>query len=263
MPRIRWPVGSEAHTNAVLALQEERNPSPSGIQPSPAGTPTDPAPKPAATQKRKSTGPAPEPAATRAHKSAKSAAEPPAAKKRKSTGSVPGSAATKRLKESALTTPSPASKKAKAPDTKSATNSASKLSKEPVSELLDVSGDTCDTVRSKIVAILDKDGVSKAAFMRASIVAAYGPDSGKYTQWTALSRFLSQSGALSGNTTAIYYASYVFFEKLRIKQGKPKSADREKVERLHSSGLYTKRSDYVNGTEINPSVDKHGRIGAP
>jgi len=47
-----------------------------------------------------------------------------------------------------------------------------------------------------------------------------------------LSAFMKKDGYDSGNTSEAFYASYVFFEKLRIKQGKDKSKDRLEMERL-------------------------------
>lgn len=47
-----------------------------------------------------------------------------------------------------------------------------------------------------------------------------------------LSAFMSKNGYDAGNTSEAFYASYVSFEKLRIKQGKAKSKDRLEMERL-------------------------------
>lgn len=188
----------------------------------------------------------------------------PAPRKRKSTESVAST--------------SPASKKAK---TRS-TNPASKPSKEAASDLLDVSNvsipledvdednntvrvyDTCDTVRAKIRAFLAKDGISQAAFLRAIVTAAYGADSSKKIQSVSLNGFLKQRGPLSGNASAVYYASYVFFEKLRIKQGKPKSEDREVMEEVHPNGVDTKvpfgRVSYVTTADATLAVNKYGMV---
>ena len=45
-----------------------------------------------------------------------------------------------------------------------------------------------------------------------------------------LQDYLSKSGPLAGNTSSVYYAAYVFFEKLQLKQGKKKSKEREEME---------------------------------
>jgi hypothetical protein len=48
---------------------------------------------------------------------------------------------------------------------------------------------------------------------------------------------------LEGNTSGVFYGTYVYFEKLRIKEGKPKSKKRQQMEELHakSGGLETER----------------------
>ncbi|KAK5659992.1 hypothetical protein OQA88_13458 [Cercophora sp. LCS_1] len=233
MPRIRWPIGSEAHTNAVMALQKLKNPTSSHPQSSPKSVPIDPGPN-HAPRKRKST-------------------------------------------ESAASA-SPAAKKARTPSRKP----ASKTSKEAASELLDVSNvsipledvddddntvhvyDTCDTVRDKIRAFLAKDGISQAAFLRAIVTAAYGADSSKKMQSVSLNGFLKQRGPLSGNASAVYYASYVFFEKLRIKRGEPKSDDREVMEEVHPNGVNTKvpfgRISYVTAANTILRVNRYGIV---
>ena len=45
-----------------------------------------------------------------------------------------------------------------------------------------------------------------------------------------LQDFQSKSGPLAGNTSRVYYAAYVFFEKLRLEQGKKKSKAGEETE---------------------------------
>jgi hypothetical protein len=48
---------------------------------------------------------------------------------------------------------------------------------------------------------------------------------------------------LNGNTSGMFYGAYVYFEKLRIKEGKPKSKKRREMEEIHAKdgGLDTKR----------------------
>lgn len=87
--------------------------------------------------------------------------------------------------------------------------------------------ETCDMVRHKIDAYLRKTGLSNAAFCRAVTDATHIPLSS-----TQLSSFRSKKGYDSGNTSNAFYACYIYFEKLRIKEGKPKSKDRLKMEEL-------------------------------
>ncbi|KAI9157957.1 hypothetical protein HJFPF1_05942 [Paramyrothecium foliicola] len=115
---------------------------------------------------------------------------------------------------------------------------------EQASNLLDVSGvdlqgeqscsvpvyDTCDEIRKKIRALLARDGITQAAFIR-EISKTYPDD--KNVSAANLRYFMGRKGPLGGNTNATYYAAYVFFEKQRIKAGKPKSKFREEMEQVH------------------------------
>ncbi|KAF2810230.1 uncharacterized protein BDZ99DRAFT_520310 [Mytilinidion resinicola] len=87
--------------------------------------------------------------------------------------------------------------------------------------------ETCDMVRRKIDAYLRQTGLSNAAFCRAVTDATHISFSG-----TQLSSFRSKKGYDRGNTSTAFYACYIYFEKLRIKEGKPKSKDRLKMEEL-------------------------------
>ncbi|KAH7070466.1 hypothetical protein BKA63DRAFT_398569, partial [Paraphoma chrysanthemicola] len=84
--------------------------------------------------------------------------------------------------------------------------------------------DTCDEIRRKINAHLKKPGVTQAAFLR-DIAAQYHTET-KKLQSSQLSGFRSKKGPYAGNTSVIFYGAYVFFEKLRIKEKKPKSKKR-------------------------------------
>jgi hypothetical protein len=48
---------------------------------------------------------------------------------------------------------------------------------------------------------------------------------------------------LEGNTSGIFYGAYVYFEKLRIKEGKSKSKKRQEMEETHgkSGGINIER----------------------
>ncbi|CAN9290451.1 unnamed protein product [Alternaria sp. RS040] len=97
--------------------------------------------------------------------------------------------------------------------------------------------DTCDDVRKKINAHLKKPG----AFLRAASTSFHNPP--KTLNARQLSAFRSKKGALNGNTSGVFYGAYVYFEKLRIKEGKPKSKKRQEMEEIHAKdgGLDTKR----------------------
>ncbi|KAK6084396.1 calcineurin is a calcium-dependent [Seiridium cupressi] len=120
--------------------------------------------------------------------------------------------------------------------------------------------DTCDEIRKKIRAFLRKEDVTQAAFLR-EIAKSFHVE--RKVQSKQLNDFLSKSGPTDGNTSCVYYGSYVFFEKLRIKQDKPKSAMRLEMEKLYGkSGVNTteQRSRWVFLTDgEHPYEDEYGR----
>lgn len=84
--------------------------------------------------------------------------------------------------------------------------------------------DTCDEVRKKIDAHLRKPGVTQAQFCRDIYAQLKGPcRPARVFQSSQLATFRNNMGPISGAKSKVFYAAYVFFEKLRIKQGKPKS----------------------------------------
>lgn len=88
--------------------------------------------------------------------------------------------------------------------------------------------DTCDEVRRKIQAHLREPGVTQASFGR-QIAEAYEP--GTTIQGKQIADFLRKKGESSGAESRAYYGAYVFFEKLRIKNGSKKSNSRKNAER--------------------------------
>ncbi|ORY61693.1 uncharacterized protein BCR38DRAFT_440896 [Pseudomassariella vexata] len=89
--------------------------------------------------------------------------------------------------------------------------------------------DTCDEIRRKIRTILRKDGVTQAAFCRAIAKECAAEQTIQPRQLTA---FLGTKGVTNGNTTLVFYGSYVFFEKQRVKDNKPKSKMRLQMEQV-------------------------------
>lgn len=158
------------------------------------------------------------------------------------------------------TTIAPAAKKAK----------AAKRKPDP----LDVSGieldgegshgvpvyNTCDTIRRKICAHMKKDGATQVASLRAIADAAL--KDGRKVQTNLFGNFMRLKGPLAGNYNTVCYASYVFFEKLRIKQGKPTTGDREVMEAVHPDGVDVTRQSgeigYVVHASMDVSMDKYG-----
>ncbi|KAF7959251.1 hypothetical protein EAE96_002765 [Botrytis aclada] len=122
--------------------------------------------------------------------------------------------------------------------------------------------DSCDEVRKKIRAYLREPGVTQAAFLR-EIAKTYPEE--KRIQSKVLNDFLGKKGPSAGNTSSTYYAAYVFFEKVRIRDGKPKSKHREEMEKQWASegGVDTKtpssRGYFCFGDE-RPVEDKYGKV---
>ncbi|TQN64928.1 hypothetical protein CSHISOI_10493 [Colletotrichum shisoi] len=122
--------------------------------------------------------------------------------------------------------------------------------------------DTCDTARTKIRAILKKDGVTKAAFLRALVRAAYPSGSTHKIAYNSLSDFMKKKGPTSGNTSSVFYAAYVFFEKLRIVTKKPKGKTRLEMELLWPDGFDTRAqmASYIVPTYATLTMDQYGKV---
>jgi hypothetical protein len=125
--------------------------------------------------------------------------------------------------------------------------------------------DSCDEVRRKINAHLRKPGVTQAAFLRDLSEQFRGPRRpGRALQGAQLSRFRGQRGAMAGNTSGVYYAAYVFFEKERVAAGKPKSAHRRDMEKEWQRGVDTKSNQntiwYTCKGAERPTMSSLGRV---
>jgi hypothetical protein len=124
--------------------------------------------------------------------------------------------------------------------------------------------ETCDEIRRKIAAHLRKDGVTQAAFLR-DLVAQFHTDKGpSQLQTRQLAGFRGKKGAVTGCTSPIFYASYIFFEKERIAANAPKSKHREEMEKIWASkgGFdleHDGRHGYLCGPGTRPHIDNFGR----
>ncbi|KAH7381118.1 hypothetical protein BKA64DRAFT_228884 [Cadophora sp. MPI-SDFR-AT-0126] len=120
--------------------------------------------------------------------------------------------------------------------------------------------DSCDEVRRKIRAYLAGSNGTQADFLRA--IAKPFHD-GRKIQSKVLHDFLGKKGASAGNTSAVYYGAYVFFEKMRIRDGKPKSKHRLDMEQAWpGKGMDTKRrlDHVICRFDERPWEDKLGQI---
>ncbi|EJT46538.1 hypothetical protein A1Q1_04833 [Trichosporon asahii var. asahii CBS 2479] len=98
--------------------------------------------------------------------------------------------------------------------------------------------DSCDVVRRKIEAHLKLPGVTRAAFLR-DLGAQFSEKVN--IQSKQLNDFLAKRGPVAGNTSRVYYAGYVFFEKRRVALDQPKNAHRLGMEKSHPGGADTSR----------------------
>jgi hypothetical protein len=82
-------------------------------------------------------------------------------------------------------------------------------------------------------------------------------------QSSQLSAFRSKKGPYDGNSSAVYYGAYVFFEKLRLKENKPKGKKREEMERLYAAegGIdRERRHGYLVKSGSSVREDQYGRV---
>ena len=119
--------------------------------------------------------------------------------------------------------------------------------------------ETCDEVRRKLAAKLREPGVTKAGLIR-EMKKSLPDDTALRSQ--QIDQFLRKQGALEGNSAIIYYAAYVFFEKLRIQQGKAKSKHRQDCEGEWPYGVdrESHRGGYWCHDSERPVSDKWGKI---
>lgn len=100
--------------------------------------------------------------------------------------------------------------------------------------------ETCDVVRRKITAHLKGPGVTQAQFCRDMHAQLRAPGC-KSIQSKMLNDFRGKKGPLAGCTSSVYYAAYVYFERMRIAEGKPKSKHRLEMEEIHPWGAERER----------------------
>lgn len=124
---------------------------------------------------------------------------------------------------------------------------------------------TCQGIRRKINIHMRQPGVTPKAFLQHLSAQFYlTPTKIKNSH---LEKFRGAQGFNFENTNPVFYAAYVFFEKIRVGSGKAKSQLRERIERLHqeTGGMNTKTPCDKNGSWIRTqsqgstvSVDKYG-----
>ncbi|KAI0021354.1 hypothetical protein F4780DRAFT_738039 [Xylariomycetidae sp. FL0641] len=96
--------------------------------------------------------------------------------------------------------------------------------------------ESCDEVRRKINAHLKTPGLTAAQFCR-DLYAQLRRPRCKAIQSKQLADFRGGRGARTGARSTVYYAAYVYFEKLRLALRKPRSEHRKAMEELWPGGF--------------------------
>lgn len=116
--------------------------------------------------------------------------------------------------------------------------------------------DTCDDVRQKIAAYLREPNITQAGFLR-EIGKMFSEH--KTIQSKQLKDFQAKEGPLAGNTSSVFYGSYVFFEKLRIQQKDAKSKKRLEMEAVWDNGIDRSRPrSYIVRNDEEVVLDQYG-----
>lgn len=90
--------------------------------------------------------------------------------------------------------------------------------------------DDCDEVRKKIHELIESKAVTQSALLKELDVNS-----------NSMRRFLTTKGKREGCSNGVYAAAYVFFERLRIAEGKPKTGKRVKMESEKPTGFSLQR----------------------
>lgn len=128
--------------------------------------------------------------------------------------------------------------------------------------------DTCDEIRKKLRAYLRKEEVTQAALLQALAGSFHD---GRKLSAAQLKRFMDKKGPMAGNTSGVFYAGYVFFEKRRMKEGKAKTQMRLEMEEEWGmadpysgrAGVDTTRDSsrpVICHVDSTPVLDKYGRM---
>lgn len=125
--------------------------------------------------------------------------------------------------------------------------------------------ETCDTMWRQIRTLLKKVGVTQAAYLQAIAKCIPGEP---VIQPRVLRDFLSRRGPAIGCKSLAFYGSYVFFEKRRVKEGKPKSKFRQEMEEVHGDkGMDIEHDPRTSRLILHNSQDafrdKYGKLQVP
>ncbi|KAM0342574.1 hypothetical protein ACHAPU_009427 [Fusarium lateritium] len=96
--------------------------------------------------------------------------------------------------------------------------------------------DDCDEIRRKINAHMKTPGLTQAQFCR-DLYAQLKASKCKGIQSKQLTDFRGAKGSNAGAKSSVFYAAYVYFEKLRIAQGKPETKHRQVTCAMYPGGF--------------------------
>ncbi|KAF7960975.1 hypothetical protein EAE96_000645 [Botrytis aclada] len=117
--------------------------------------------------------------------------------------------------------------------------------------------DSCHEIRKKIKVFFRNVSSNESAFCRE--IAKTFPD-GRGVLTKTLNNFMKQKDP-HGNQSPAYYAAYVFFEKTRIRDGKPKSQDRVNSEKsLGPESEYYNSMSRMYGPNFRAGMLRKGRL---
>ncbi|KAH9900244.1 hypothetical protein F4778DRAFT_740897 [Xylariomycetidae sp. FL2044] len=121
--------------------------------------------------------------------------------------------------------------------------------------------DTCDEIRRKINAHLKTPGLTQTQFCR-DLYAQLSAPKCKTISQHQLATFRAHRGARTGAKSIVFYAAYVYFERLRLAQGKPETKHREIMEDLWPTGFdltIDHRTEYIT-IGGNPRITEFGLV---
>lgn len=88
---------------------------------------------------------------------------------------------------------------------------------------------SCDKICRKINQYLSRAEMPKAAFGREA-GKLFGGGEEKKIRGSSVTQFLAKRVSMAGNTTSVYYGACVFFDKIRVRDGKLMTEHRETME---------------------------------
>ena len=87
---------------------------------------------------------------------------------------------------------------------------------------------------------------------------------GKKFQSKSLNDFMNKHGTNAGNTSGVFYTVYSFFEKLRLKEGKPKSKHKQEMEKIYGKSGFDIETPssrgYLCGPGEYPTMNQYSRV---